>query len=135
MQIENVGQVPIRLQNGQVYVRRIVPLDPIIRQEIEKGESPVDPQELRVNWPTIGDPYNIKTDFEISPGESEIHEYDLGCCRSPFRLVTLAVRWTPMRSALKLFRQRSPEMLRVAQRERYIARNHMTDTLVSWCER
>lgn len=38
---------PNRRRHGRVYIQRVLPLEPAIQQEIDKGMSPIDPKERR----------------------------------------------------------------------------------------
>lgn len=74
--IANVGSVPLRLSTGRVYVQRILPLEPAIRQAIDNGQSPIDADEMQVEWPVIGKPYDVRLDSVVAPGESDDYHYE-----------------------------------------------------------
>lgn len=76
VRLSNVGSVPIPLSAGQVYIARVFPLEESIRKDIDAGDSPIDPRNGAVSWPSIGKPYEIVPHARIWPGESESYDFD-----------------------------------------------------------
>lgn len=74
--VRNAGVVPVSIDNGTIYIQRVLPLDSTIAKDIAAGKSPIDPKLQRVVWPTIGDEYKTINRSEISPGEQDSETYD-----------------------------------------------------------
>ena len=73
--IKNVGQIPLKLRSGTVYIQRVLPLVPTMKDVLDKKADIIDAKYMRVIWPVIRT-YDPKLDLTIWPGESEDRHYD-----------------------------------------------------------
>ena len=70
--ITNAGKTTLDLASGVIRIQKILPLDPKIKERIDRNENPIPKDSMIVAWPRIGDSYKPPLKIKIKPGESDI---------------------------------------------------------------
>lgn len=73
MQLQNVGNVPIRPPSAELAVHQITPLVSHLKQKLARGEGLVAEGETKVEWPKLGErKFDLASDdVFLEPGEIE----------------------------------------------------------------
>ena len=67
--IKNVSDRQVFVDEGQVVIQRILPLDPSINERIKDRINLVWDGEMEVKWPIIGEPLASNKGLNLEPGE------------------------------------------------------------------
>ena len=76
IKIENAGNIAIKIDEGTVWLQKILPVPLSIRKLIEKNEPIIQSGKREVQWGLIGDPRKDNLSVTILPGEVDELEYD-----------------------------------------------------------
>lgn len=76
VKIENAGRRLVNIENGKVWLQKILPIPRDIKKLIDSNQLLIPKDKREVQWNIIGKIYNEEIKAEILPGETDELEYD-----------------------------------------------------------
>jgi hypothetical protein len=67
--VKNTGQTHFKLDEMEVRLQQILPLDKGLKEQLANGKSPVSADDHLIPWPTLFDDKVGDLDFDLAPGE------------------------------------------------------------------
>jgi hypothetical protein len=74
--ITNVGQPLLDIKSGVVRIQQILPLDPIIANQLAVGMDPIPAEDCVIPWPLRSVHHLKNLVLQIEPGETDTKEYE-----------------------------------------------------------
>ena len=76
VKLENVGKVALEIDEGIVWIQKILPLPDNVKTLIDAGKPVLEAGLSSIRWQRIGDPIKNTIKARVLPNESDTLRYD-----------------------------------------------------------